>query len=151
MPTSAQNVQVQRASTGWVTTRAAEALPSTTIKSLFTATGKVMIKAVYGQVVTVLSGTNSTTIGITPIATSTSAPAILSSAGIIALAVGAPFVSKLDGGAMIVTVTGSLMAASPYIMVAGDITCTTASTVTGTVTWGCVWVPLDVGSNLVAS
>lgn len=151
MPTPVQNAQVLRASTGFLVTRAAAALPSTTIGSLFTISGgQVLLKALIGQVVTLLSGTNSTTVGLTPLNTGTSAPAILSSAGIIPVAVGSPVVSKFDGGAMIVTVTGSLVAAAPYLTIPGDITITTASTVTGTVKWSLVYVPVDPGATVVA-
>src|SRR6266487_1988387 len=102
MPTPVQNQQVLRATTGFAVFRAAAALPSATIGTIFNITGgRVLIKSLSGTVVTLLSGTNSTTVGLTPTG-GASAPAALSSAGIIPVAVGSPVVSKLDGGALIV-------------------------------------------------
>jgi hypothetical protein len=134
-------------------TRTAAALPSSTIGSIFTVTGgRILIRRLSGLVVTLLSGTNSTTVGITPtLSGGASAPAILSSAGVIPVAVGSPVVSKLDGGALIVTVNGSLNPAAGYETVPGSITITTASTVTGTVQWDLTYVPLDIGAQVVAA
>jgi hypothetical protein len=152
MPTNVQNQQVLRASTGFVVFRAAAALPSTAIGTLFNITGgRVLIKALTGQVVTLLSGTNSTTAGLTPTVTGTSAPAALSSAGIIPVAVGSPIVSKLDGGALIVAAPGSVIGAAPWLALAGAVTITTASTVTGTVSWDLCYVPYDPGAVVTAA
>jgi hypothetical protein len=152
MSTLIKAQDVRTIAVGINVSRAAAALPSTTIGSLFTITGgRVLLKALHGQVVTLLSGTNSTTVGLTPLNTGTSSPAILSSAGIIPVAAGSPVVSKFDGGALIVTVTGSLIAAAGYVTIPGDITITTGSTVTGTVKWDLLYVPLDVGAAVVAA
>lgn len=151
MSTLIKSADVRTIAAGINVSRTAAALPSSTIGSLFTISGgRVLLKVLHGQVVTLLSGTNSTTVGLTPLNTGTSAPAILSSAGVIPVAAGSPVVSKFDGGAMIVTVTGSLNAAAGYVTIPGDITITTASTVTGTVKWDLIYVPLDVGATVVA-
>jgi hypothetical protein len=152
MPTNIQNQQILRATTGFLVSRAAVALPSTTIGTIFNITGgRVLIKALTGTVVTLLSGTNSTTVGLTPTVSGTSAPAVLSSAGVIPVAVGSPVVSKLDGGALIVVASGSVIAPTPWLAAAGAVTITTASTVTGTVSWDLVYVPLDPGAVVAAA
>jgi hypothetical protein len=151
MPTPAQNAQVLHATSGFLVSRAAAALPSTTIGSIFTVTGgRILIKALTGTVVTLLSGTNSTTVGVTP-SGGASAPAVLSSAGIIPTAAGSPLMSKLDGGALIVVVSGGIIAPTPWLMQAGAVTITTASTVTGTVSWDLLYAPYDPGATVVAA
>lgn len=151
MPTNVQNQQILRANIGFLVSRPAAALPSTTIGSIFTISGgRVLIRALTGTVVTLLSGTNSTTVGLTP-SGGASAPAALSSAGVIPVAVGSPVVSKLDGGALIVVVSGSIIAPTPWLASAGAVTITTASTVTGTVSWDLVYVPLDPGASVAAA
>lgn len=153
MTTLIKNADVRTIAYGINVSRAAAVLPSSTIQTIFTVSGgRILIRRLSGLVVTLLSGTNSTTVGITPtLSGGASAPAILSSAGIIPVAVGSPIVSKLDGGALIVTVNGSLNAAAGYETIPGAITITTASTVTGTVSWDLTYVPLDVGAQVVAA
>jgi hypothetical protein len=151
MPTNVQNAQVLHATSGYLVTRAAAALPSTTIGTIFTITGgRVLIKAISGVVVALLSGTNSTTMGLTP-SGGASAPAALSSAGIIPVAVNSQIGSKLDGGALIVAVPGGIIAPSPWLAPAGAVTITTASTVTGTVQWDLLYAPYDPGASVVAA
>ncbi len=150
MPTPVQNQQVMRASNGFVVYRAAAALPSSTLGSLFTISGgRALIRALTGQVVTLLSGTNSTSVGITPSITTTSAPTALCSAGVIPVAVGAPL-TAVFGSALSVIVNGALLT-QPWYAPAGDITITTASTVTGTVKWELIYVPLDPATVVVAA
>jgi hypothetical protein len=148
-----QGAAVRLTALGINVTRTAAALPSSTLGNIFTVSGgRILIKSLTGLVQTLLSGTNSTTVGITPtLSGGASAPAILSSAGIIPVAVGSPVVSKLDGGALIVTVNGSLLPAAPYLTVPGSITITTASTVTGTVQWDLTYIPLDTGASVAAA
>lgn len=148
-----QGNQLRLIREGFKVNRAAAVLPSSTLGNIFTVTGgRILIVSLTGYVITLLSGTNSTTVGITPtLSGGASAPAILSSAGIIPVAVGSPVVSKLDGGALIVTVNGSLLPAAPYLTVPGSITITTASTVTGTMSWEMIYVPYDDGASVVAA
>jgi hypothetical protein len=152
MPTAIQGQQVLRATNGFLVTRAAAVLPSSTLGSIFTISGgRVLIRHLGGIVTATLSGTNSTTVGLTPTFNATSAPAALSSAGIIPVATGSMVVSKLDGGAMIVVVNGSIIAPTAWAAPAGAVTITTGSTVTGTVSWEIVYVPLDNGASVVAA
>ena len=153
MTTIIANKDVRTIAYGINVTRTAAALPSSTIGNIFTVTGgRILIRRLSGLVVTLLSGTNSTTVGITPtLSGGASAPAILSSAGVIPVTVGSPVVSKLDGGALIVTVNGSLNPAAGYETVPGSITITTASTVTGTVQWDLTYIPLDIGAQVAAA
>lgn len=146
------NASVRLIREGVLVTRTAAALPSSTLGSIFTITGgRILIVSLTGTVSTLLSGTNSTTVGLTPTYNTTSAPAILSSAGVIPVAAGSPVVSKLDGGALIVTVNGSLLPAAPYMTVPGAVTITTASTVTGTVQWDMIYVPVDLNASVAAA
>lgn len=153
MTVSISAASVRAVALGINVTRTAAALPSSTIGSIFTVTGgRILIRRLSGLVVTLLSGTNSTTVGITPtLSGGASAPAILSSAGVIPVTAGSPVVSRLDGGALIVTVNGSLNPAAGYETVPGAITITTASTVTGTVQWDLTYIPLDTGALVVAA
>lgn len=148
-----KNRDVRLLALGINVTRPAAALPSSTLGNIFTVTGgRILITSLTGLVQTLLSGTNSTTVGITPtLSGGASAPAILSSAGVIPVTVGSPVVSKLDGGALVVTVNGSLLPAAPYLMVPGVVTITTASTVTGTVQWDLAYIPLDLGAQVAAA
>lgn len=138
---------------GLKVSRTAAALPSSTLGNIFTiAGGRVLIVSLTGSVVTTLSGTNSTTVGVTPTAAgAASAPAALSSAGVIPITVGCVVSSKLDGAAMVVTPAGSLIAPTPYLALAGVVTITTASTVTGTMSWEMIYVPYDDGASVVAA
>jgi hypothetical protein len=153
MTTLIKNADVRTIALGINVTRTAAALPSSTLGNIFTVSGgRILIVRLSGLVQTLLSGTNSTTVGITPtLSGGASAPAILSSAGVIPVAVGSPVVSKLDGGALIVTVNGSLNPAAGYETVPGSITITTASTVTGTVQWDLTYIPLDSAAQVVAA
>ncbi len=153
MTTLIKAADVRTIALGINVSRAAAALPSSTIGNIFTVTGgRILIRRLSGLVITLLSGTNSTSVGITPtLSGGASAPTILSTAGIIPVAVGSPIVSKLDGGALIVTVNGSLNPSAGYETVPGSITITTASTVTGTVQWDLTYVPLDAGAQVVAA
>jgi hypothetical protein len=152
MTTVYRNADVRLLTKGVLVSRAAAALPSTTIGSIFTITGgRILIVSLTGQVVTLLSGTNSTTVGLTPTWSGTSAPAALSSAGVIPVAAGSPVCSKLDGGALIVVASGSIIAPTPWVAAAGAVTITTASTVTGTVSWDLIWIPLDTAAAVVAA
>jgi hypothetical protein len=152
MPTNIQNQQVLRATSGFLVVRAAAALPSTAIGTIFNINGgRVLIRHLGCIVASTLSGTNSTTIGLTPTFNTTSAPAALSSAGIIPVATGSMCVSKLDGGALIVVVNGSIIAPTPWAAPAGALTITTASTVTGTVSWEIVYAPLDPAASVTAA
>jgi hypothetical protein len=151
MPTNVQNQQVMRASTGFCVQRAAAALPSSTIGTIFNINGgRVLIKSITGMVVTLLSGTNSTSIGVTPTSTGTSAPTALCTAGIIPVAAGSPLTGVL-GGALLVTVPGGLIAATPFHAVIGAVTITPASTTTGTVSWDLIYVPIDPGASVTAA
>jgi len=152
MTTLIANKDVRTINKGILVSRAAAALPSTAIGTIFNITGgRILIVSLSGQVATLLSGTNSTTVGLTPTYNSTSAPAALSSAGIIPTAAGSPIVSKLDGGALIVAASGSVIAPSPWLATPGAVTITTASTVTGTVGWEILYVPLDNGAQVAAA
>jgi hypothetical protein len=153
MTTLIKNADVRTIRSGILVSRTAAALPSSTLGNIFTISGgRILIVALTGIVSTTLSGTNSTTVGVTPTAAgNTSAPAALSSAGIIPVTVGCVVSSKLDGGAMVVTPAGSLIAPTPYCALAGVITITTASTVTGTVQWDLIYVPYDVAAQVVAA
>lgn len=145
--------QLRRLQLGSRVTRSAAALPGAALGNIFTITGgRVLITSLTGIVIATLSGTNSTTVGITPTAAgATSAPAALSSAGIIPVTIGCVVSSKLDGAAMVVTPAGSLIAPTPYMAPAGVITVTTASTTTGTVQWEVLYVPLDDGASVAAA
>jgi hypothetical protein len=147
------NKDVRLLTLGINVTRKATALPSSTLGNIFTITGgRILIASLTGLVQTLLSGTNSTSVGITPtLSGGASAPTILSAGGVIPVAVGSPVVSKLDASALVVTVNGSLLPAAPYLTVPGSITITTASTVTGTVQWDLTYIPLDVGAQVVAA
>lgn len=150
MSTNVQNQQVTRAAFGFCTQRAAAALPSSVIGSIFTISGgRILIRSLTGIVSTTLSGTNSTSVGLTPLNTGTSAPTILCTAGIIPVAAGSPL-TGLFGGALLVTVAGGLVQAAPWLAVPGDVTITPASTVTGTVAWDLIWVPIDPAARVVA-
>jgi hypothetical protein len=151
MPSLIKGIDVRTIAAGILVKRAAAALPSTTIGSIFTVTGgRVLVVSLTGQVATLLSGTNSTTIGVTPSGGS-SAPAVLSSAGTIPVAAGSPLISNLAGGALAVVVSGGVIAPTPVLVPAGAITVTTLSTVTGTVSWEVIYVPLDDGASVVAA
>jgi hypothetical protein len=146
-----KNADVRTLTKGILVSRAAAALPSSTLGNIFTISGgRVLIVSLTGSVATLLSGTNSTTIGVTPTG-GASAPAVLSSAGIIPVAAGSPLISNLAGGALSVVVSGGVIAATPFLALAGVVTITTASTVTGTVSWELIYVPLDVAAQVVAA
>jgi hypothetical protein len=148
-----QGAQLRKLLFGLKVSRAAATLPSSTLGNIFTVTGgRVLLVSLTGTVVTTLSGTNATTVGVTPTAAgATSAPAALSAAGTIPVTVGCSVSSKLDGAVMVVTPAGALIAPTPYLALPGVVTITTASTVTGTMSWDLIYVPYDTGASVVAA
>ena len=155
MTTLIKNADVRTLGLGICVTRAAALTPATGIGSIFNITGgRIAIKSLTGLVVAAMPATvNTITVGLTPTYNTTSAPAILSSAGTVtSLAAGAPITSKLDGGALIVAVNGGIMAPTPWVAVPGAVTITTSATsATGTIQWDLVYVPLDVAAQVTAA
>lgn len=126
-------------------------LPASTIGNIFTIVGCIQVTSLVGIVSTVLQASNvSPTIGVTGLpAAIAAAPA----APYNALAVGSVLPMPLTaGGALPAAVVGSgnATAACRFIVNAAAITITTATTVTGAITWVLSYAPLSPKGALVA-
>jgi len=126
----------------------AKALPASTTGNLFTITGSIVVTGLTGVVSTATQASNvSPTIGVTGAA----------NAALIAAAPAAPYnavpvgnaiiMPSLIGGALPAPVAAqsSVTSAIRFAVTAGAITITTATTVTGNITWILTWVPLLPG------
>jgi hypothetical protein len=121
----------------------AKALPASTTGNLFAVTGSIAVTGLVGVVSTILQASNvSPTIGVTGLnAAIAAAPA----APYNATAVGSVIQMPLTGGGALpaaVVASGAVTAACRFAVTAANITITTATTVTGNITWILSWVPL---------
>lgn len=141
-------------STGRVVSRAAAVLPATTTATIFTVVGgPVLVRELYGVVVTVIAGAG-TTLVVTTTATGLAAVTISgTSADLDAAAVGT--VISLTGTlATAPTVTANqthIGQATPTFIGPGAIRLTTGGTATGTVAWYCRYEPLAPGAYVIAA
>lgn len=118
-------------------------LPASATGNLFAVTGQVVVLGLFGIVSTVLQASNvSPTIGVTGLpAGIAAAPA----SPYNATAVGAVIVPPLTlGGALpaAVVAQAAVAGAGQFVVSAANITITTATTVTGAITWVLSWAPL---------
>src|ERR1043166_4121940 len=129
-----------------ITVNPAKALPASTTGNLFTITGVIQLNALVGVVSTATQASNvSPTIGVT------------GSNALIAAAPASPYNTVPVGNAIImptllggalpapVSAQGSANSAERFVVSAAAITITTATTVTGNITWILCWVPLLPG------
>jgi hypothetical protein len=135
--------QRARAESGRVVVNPGKTLPATATGNLFTVTGIVQVTFLVGVVSTILQAANvSPTLGVTG---SAAAIAAAPAAPYNGTAVGAVITMPLTpGGALPVPVTaqGTANGAIRFVVNAAAITITTATTVTGAITWILGYVPL---------
>jgi|SRR5215469_9151839 len=118
-------------------------LPASTTGNLFTVTGSIVVHGLIGVVSTILQAVNvSPTLGYT---NNPAAIAAAPAAPYNGTAVGSVIEMPLTlGGALPapVTSTGTAVAAAGFVVSNTTITITTASTVTGAITWLLLWEPV---------
>jgi len=118
-------------------------LPASTTGNLFTVTGSIVVHGLIGVVSTILQAVNvSPTLGVTGInAALAAAPAAPYNATAVGSVIEMP---PTLGGALPapVVASGTAVAAAGFVLSNTTITITTASTVTGAITWLLLWEPL---------
>ncbi len=128
---------------GRSTVNFAKTLPASTTGNLFAVTGSILVTGLVGVVSTALQASNvSPTLGVTGLpAAIAAAPA----SPFNATALGSVIVMPLTPGGALpapVVASGAITLANRFEVTAANITITTATTVTGAITWLLSWVPL---------
>jgi hypothetical protein len=158
MPTSIQNAQVTRASTGFFVSRPSTASGNTPLApgptNLFTiAGGQVLLVYLAGQVTTIIQAQATTT---SIIATPTAGSAVsLSNAtlDITGLEVGGSItLAATLGAAAIKANAGAVIPLMTKIILnPGTISVTFGAASTGAIKWNLIYVPLDPAASVVAT
>lgn len=133
-----------RAESGRVTVNPAKALPASTTGNLFAVTGTIVVTGLVGVVSTATQASNvSPTIGVTG-----------GGNALIAAAPASPYNTVPVGNAIVMPTTlggalpapvsaqSSVSSAVRFVLTATNITITTATTVTGNITWILCWAQL---------
>jgi hypothetical protein len=131
--------------------RATAALPASTSSAIFTATGRVKIISIVGQVTTVVQTqlNNTKLIGVPTVGSSVDLCAIKD---ITAAAVGTELsITGTLATAMVQSVGAYVYQASPLTVLAGTINLSCSATNTGSVKWLVDYSPIDPGAVLVAA
>lgn len=134
--------------------RDAAVLPATAAGTIFTVTGgRVVVKALVGEVTTVCDST-ATTLKVSSSPTTGTAVDLTSATAVTSKEVGSLISLPLTlGGALSVNNAGAgqIPGAVAFVVPAGSITVTTSATNTGAVKWTLLYVPLDDGASVAAA
>lgn len=155
MTTLIKAQDVRTIALGINTSRATNTLPAGALGNIFTVSGgRIAVVSLIGEVTTVVQNQACTlAIGTAPTVGTGSATALGTATSIIAAPVGTHFGAN-PGGATVVdlsTQAGVLMPSQLLAVDPGTITITTSATNTGSVKWDLIFVPLDVGAQVVAA
>lgn len=154
------NASLREIALGQVVNRVT-AVPPTAAQSpqnLFTVTGgRILLVGIVGEVTTVIGG-NAQTLALDYLSSTGGASAIhlASASGSIATyAVGVHFTLNTTAGGAVVddhaTGSGVVLPNVRYVLPAGNVTLTSSATNTGSIKWDLFYVPLDVGTAVVAA
>lgn len=155
MTTIIANASVRTIALGIAVARATAALPATALGNIFTVSGgRIAVVSLVGEVTTAVQNQACTvSIGTAPTVGTGSATALGTATSIIAAPIGTHFGIN-PGGATVVdlsTQAGVLLPAARFVVDPGSITITTSATNTGSVKWDLIYVPLDIGAQVVAA
>lgn len=158
MTSPAKNADVRTIAAGILVTRTGKTLPQTTAANIFTITGgRIMVVSLTG-LVTVATGATATTlsIGLTPASGTSSAVSLASATAITSKEVGTQFsIGSTPGSALVVGTNASTplqcTGHAAWSIQTGAITVTTSASDTGQVQYDLIYIPLDVGAQVVAA
>ena len=155
MTTLIKNADVRTIALGIAVARATAALPATATGNIFTVSGgRIAVVSLFGEVTTAVQNQACTlAIGTAPTVGTGSTTAMGTASSIIAAPIGTHFGAN-PGGATVVdlsTQAGVLLPSAGFVVNIGNITVTTSATNTGSVKWDLIYVPLDVGAQVVAA
>lgn len=145
---------VRTIAAGIAVSRATATLPATALGSIFTISGgRVLVKYLVGEVTTIIQA-QACTVKVTHTPTTGSAVDwSAASASISGLEVGGKL--GLPAAAATALVTGNaggiLTGLAQWVATIGTIGITTSATNTGSVKWDLIYVPLDIGAQVVAA
>jgi len=132
---------------GFRVDRAAAVLPATTVQTIFTVTGRVIITTLIGEVTTVCSAT-ATNLKIDAVGTASGVTtALVVNSLVTSLTVGTQYCYTTLGGSA--SISAAVNQGNETIMPTGTIRITTDATNTGAMRWTCTYIPLDDGANIV--
>lgn len=139
----------------WVkVSRAADSLPATTTEAIFRVNGgRVLVKALIGEVTTAIQAQAcNLKVSLDP-DTGTTAD-VASNLDINAKEAGTLLFPEGDGTALIGANAGTGFSTAgfiPFVAPVGEIEIVTSATNTGAIKWDCYYLPLDPGSEVVAT
>lgn len=157
MTTIIANASVRTIAAGILVSRATAALPATAAGNIFTVSGgRVLLKYLVGEVTTAIQA-QACTVKFTSTPTTGSAIDLSAvSSSISGLEVGGkitlPSVAG-SGNAAVFANAGYIAAGpvSPAVVAIGNISYTTSATNTGSIKWDLLYIPLDIGAQVVAA
>ena len=155
MTTLIKNQDVRTIALGIAVARATNTLPATTTGNIFTVSGgRIAVVSLVGEVTTAVQNQACTlAIGTAPTVGTGSTTALGTASSIIAAPIGT-HVGANPGGAAVTdlsTQAGVALPTAPFVVNIGTITITTSATNTGSLKWDLIYVPLDVGAQVVAA
>lgn len=156
MPTPQQNSQIRNASFGYLVNRAAAVVPTVALspQTIFTVTGRILVKLLLGEITTVFDGTVYT-LKVTHDPTVGAAIDLSAALTMTSFTAGDYVTLGATVGAALTSNNGSIgsvVAPAPVLVLAdGILTLTGSATQTGAMKWGLYYVPLDANSNVVAA
>jgi hypothetical protein len=132
-------------------TRAAATLPQTASTPIFTATGRVRITSIIGEVTTI-TGATVTTGQLIAVPTVGSNVNMCATVSIASLAVGTQLsITGTLATAMAATNGAQIAQVTPITIKAGTINFSTSANNTGAIKWRVEYVPVDPGAKVIAA
>jgi hypothetical protein len=155
MTTLLKGVDLRLISFGQAVSRATATLPQTATGNIFVVSGgRIALRALYGEVTTVLGATvTSLGIGVTPTVGSAANTLLANSTAVTSAAVGTHLVAN-PGGALGLDTSnqaGVVLQSAPFLVPIGNITITTTASDTGSVKWDILYTPLDAAAVVTAA
>jgi hypothetical protein len=154
MTTIIKNLDVRTIALGINVSRATSNLPATAALNIFTVSGgRILIVSLVGEVTTIIQA-QACTVKVTSTPTAGTAVDLSAvSASISALEVGGRLTLPAAAATALVTgnAGGVIGSQAKWVVGIGNISYTTSATNTGQIKWDLAYVPLDVGSQVVAA
>jgi hypothetical protein len=154
MTTLIKNQDVRTIALGIMVSRATATLPASALGAIFNITGgRILIRSLIGEVTTAIQA-QACTVKVTSTPTTGSAVDLsAASASISGLEIGGKL--TLPAAAATALVTGNAGAVigdqAKWIVAVGSLGITTSATNTGSVKWDLIYVPIDIGAQVVAA
>ena len=149
-----KNADVRTIAAGIAVSRATATLPATGAQNIFTVSGgRILVKYLVGEVTTIIQA-QACTIKVTSTPTAGTAVDLSAvSASISGLEVGAKITLPAAAATALVfgNAGGVIVHQAEWVIPVGSLSYTTSATNTGSIKWDLVYVPLDIGAQVVAA